>query len=93
MPLYRKELSMTTITRAVAWLISLLIAYGLAFTINRSNIKHKNVLRLLIALPMLIPSISHGLGLITLFGTNGLITKYISIDIIGIKEGMRYLGK
>lgn len=67
----------------IATIISVLIAYFLAFTINRTNIKHKAVLKMLITMPMLIPSISHGLGLINLFGTNGIISKIFNFNIIG----------
>ncbi len=82
---FREAINNSLVAASISTIISILIAYALAFAINRTNIKHKNLLRLLITLPMLIPSISHGLGLITLFGNNGLITKYIAFDIIGIK--------
>ncbi len=67
----------------VATIISVLIAYFLAYTLNRTNIKHRAILKMLITIPMLIPSISHGLGLINLFGTNGIISKIIGFNIIG----------
>lgn len=67
----------------IATLISILIAYLLAFSLNRTNIKHRALLKVLLTLPMLIPSISHGLGLINLFGTNGLISKELGFNIIG----------
>lgn len=67
----------------VSTIISVLVAYILAFTVNRTNIKHKSLLKMLIILPMLIPSISHGLGLINLFGTNGIISKNLGFDVIG----------
>ena len=40
----------------------------------------------LFTIAMRIPSISHGLGLINLFGSNGIITKMLSIDfnILGV---------
>lgn len=59
----------------VATILSILLAYGLAWAINRTNIKLKWLFTILITLPMLIPSISHGMGLIILFGNNGVITK------------------
>ncbi len=67
----------------ISTLISILIAYILAFTLNRTNIKHRAILKMLLTTPMLIPSISHGLGLINLFGANGLISKYFGFNIIG----------
>lgn len=67
----------------VATVISILIAYLLAFILNRTNIKHRAVLKLLLTVPMLIPSISHGLGLINLFGVNGIISKALGFNIVG----------
>ena len=67
----------------IATIISILLAYTIAYTLNRTNIKHREVLKLLITIPMLLPSISHGLGLINLFGTNGLISSIFNFDIIG----------
>ena len=59
----------------VASIISIVIGYFLAWSINRTNIKFKGVFSIIITLPMLIPSISHGMGLIILFGNNGIITR------------------
>ena len=67
----------------IATILSVLLAYILAFTLNRTNIKHRALLKLLITIPMLLPSISHGLGLINLFGTNGIISSIFNFDIIG----------
>ena len=55
----------------------------LAYTLNRTNIKHRAVLKVLLTVPMLIPSISHGLGLINLFGANGIISSIFGFNIIG----------
>ncbi len=63
--------------------LSVLIAYVIAYTVNRTNCKHHSFLKVLITLPMLIPSISIGLGLINLFGTNGIISCNLNFDIIG----------
>ena len=67
---------------SISTMLSITIAYALAFAINRTNIKRKSLLTVLFTLPMLIPSISHGLGLINLFGTNGIIA---DINIFGVK--------
>lgn len=75
----KNSLFITTISTA----LSISIAYILAYGINRTNIKHKSFLILLITLPMLIPSISHGLGLLTLFGKNGILTPYLPFNIVG----------
>ena len=69
----------------VSTLISVTIAYLLAYGIHRTHIPCKKALTTLLTLPMLIPSISHGIGLINLFGSNGLLTKALnlSFDIYG----------
>ena len=62
-------------TTLVASVFSIVLGYLLAWAINRTNIKCKRLFIVLITLPMLIPSISHGMGLIILFGNNGVITR------------------
>ena len=80
---FKVALSNSLIVTSISTIISCFIAYILAYTINRTNIKHKAVLKVLITLPMLIPSISHGLGLINLFGTNGIISSMFNFSIVG----------
>ena len=67
----------------ISTIFSVSIAYMLSYCLNRSNIKHRAILKTLLTLPMLIPSISHGLGLINLFGANGIISKLFNFNIIG----------
>jgi len=69
---------------SISTVFSVGIAFLLAYTLNRTNIKHRAILKVFLALPMLIPSISHGLGLINLFGTNGIISSIFNFNIIGI---------
>lgn len=63
----------------VATAISIVLGYALAWAITRTNIKVKYLFTILITLPMLIPSISHGMGLIILFGNNGIITRLFGL--------------
>ena len=83
---FRESLVHSLISTTIATVISVSLAFLLAYGINRSNMKYKKIFTLLFTLPMLIPSISHGLGLINLFGENGIITKTfgININIFGI---------
>ncbi len=64
----------------VATLISVLLAYVLAYATVRANIYLKRVFVILLTLPMLIPSISHGMGLIILFGQNGIVTRLFNLQ-------------
>ncbi len=65
----------------LATMVSLIIAYALAWAINRTGILGKEIFAIILVMPMLIPSISHGLGLIILFGNNGIITNLLKMDV------------
>ena len=80
---FKSALSNSLFVTSISTIISIVIAYLLALTINKTNIKFKNALKVLITLPMLIPSISHGLGLINLFGNNGIISSHFNFNVIG----------
>ena len=81
---FQEALVNSIIVTAIATIISIIVAYTLAYTLNRTNIKHRAVIKVFLTLPMLIPSISHGLGLINLFGANGLISSIFGFNIIGM---------
>lgn len=68
-------------TGICATAISILLSFCLALALNRSNVLYKSVFVVLFTIPMLIPSISHGTGLVLLFGDNGLITNLLGINI------------
>ena len=75
----KKEVFMTALggsllVTVISTIISVIIAYARAWAVNRTNIKFKPFWNVSLVLPMLIPSISHGTGLIMLFGNNGIIT-------------------
>ena len=76
-PMMKNSLFTTTI----ATVISVALALLLAWCVNRSSIRYKSVFSMLFTLPMLIPSISHGMGLVLLLGDNGLITNFLGIDL------------
>ena len=69
------------ITTIIATFISVVLSFLLAWMLNRSNIRFKSIMVVLFTLPMLIPSISHGMGLVQLFGDNGLITNLLGLNI------------
>ena len=64
-------------TTILATLLSVSLAFVLAWFMNRSHIRHRSVFTMLFTLPMLIPSISHGMGLVLLFGDNGIISNLL----------------
>lgn len=66
---------------AAATAIVILLAYLLAWCTVRTDIRFKGLFNIILVLPMLIPSISHGMGLVILLGQNGLITRSFDLDI------------
>ncbi len=74
-PLFPDALKNSVLLSLIATLISVIIAYILAVCTVRIKFPGKRIFSLLLTLPMLIPSISHGIGLTTLFGNNGFFTQ------------------
>lgn len=80
-PNFTSAVKNSVIIASCSTCISVVLGLVLAVCIQRTNIKFKNALYLILILPMLIPSISHGMGLIVLFGTNGIFT-----NLFGLKS-------
>lgn len=57
-----------------ATLLSVTLALLIAWCMSRTRVRLKGLFHTLLLLPMLIPSISHGMGLVILFGSNGKLT-------------------
>ena len=60
--------------------VSVPLAYLLAWCMERANIRFKGLWAVLLSLPMLIPSISQGTGLVILFGANGVLTNMLNLS-------------
>lgn len=60
--------------------VSVTLAFVIAWCITRTGVRFKELFKLFLILPMLIPSISHGMGLTILFGSNGSITKFLGLS-------------
>lgn len=65
--------------------ISISVAYAMAWCTQRSAMPGKKAFRLLVLLPMLIPSVSIGMGVVLLLGNNGIIT-----NLLGLGAGKIY---
>lgn len=68
------------LTTTVATLITVVLAFVMAMCIERSKIRFKGIFSIIFVLPMLVPSISNGMGLVILFGNNGILTKLFNLD-------------
>ena len=67
----------TAITLPLAWLM--------AWCVERTAMAGKRIFRQLIMLPMLIPSVSIGMGAVLLLGNNGILT-----NLLGLRTGNVY---
>ena len=76
---FATALKNSLISTFISTVISVSLAYILAFCVHRTQIPHKTIITVLLTLPMLIPSVSHGMGLILLFGSNGIITNIFNL--------------
>lgn len=70
----------SVIVSLTSTVIAILIAAVAAWCMTRTRVWLKAVFGVCILLPMLIPSISHGMGLIILFGSNGSLTKLLGLS-------------
>lgn len=71
----------SVLVTTTASIISVTLALISAWFVARSNLKFKKLFVILFTLPMLIPSISHGTGLVVLLGNNGVLTNLFNLDI------------
>jgi iron(III) transport system permease protein len=79
-PLFRQALANSAMTAGTGALISILLAYVFAYCVARTGMRFTEIFSVLAAAPMLIPSISHGMGLIILLGANGFITRLFHLQ-------------
>ena len=54
-------------------LITITLAFGFAYALNRSTMRFKGVFRLIAMIPILVPSLLPGIALVYLFGNQGMI--------------------
>lgn len=80
---FSKTLRQSLIVSSTATVISVSLAGLLSWAVARTNIRHKTIINTLLTVPMLIPSISHGMGLIIILGANGWLSR-----ILGLSAGV-----
>ena len=79
-PRFVVALKNSLVSTLVATIHSVILAYILAMCVYRTQMKHKTIITVLVTLPMLIPSVSHGMGLILLCGSNGFLTNLFNVQ-------------
>ena len=76
---FSRAFSHSIAASTVSTMISVVLAGILSWCVARTNIRHKTILNTLITVPMLIPSISHGMGLIIILGANGWLARLLGL--------------
>ncbi len=79
-PVFLTSIVNSLVSAVLGTLATVIVAFTLALCIERTKIRFKSIFGIIFTLPMLIPSISSGMGLIILFGNNGLITKLFNLN-------------
>ncbi len=86
-PVFTQAICNSLVSALLGTVITVIISFALAMAIQRTKIRFKGIFGIVLTLPMLIPSISSGMGLITLLGNNGIITRLLGLEgnIYGLK--------
>ena len=66
---------------SVSTLVTVAIAGLLSWCVARTAMRFKGIFSVLFSIPMLIPSISHGMGLVILLGSNGILNRTFGFNI------------
>ncbi|MCR5369887.1 MAG: ABC transporter permease subunit [Clostridium sp.] len=76
---FRRALSATLLSAVLVTVFSVAAALLMAFLLCRTSVKGRKLWMTLFLMPMLIPSVSHGTGLVLLLGNNGIVTKLLHL--------------
>ena len=71
------SLLVSILTTIIVMTLALFYSYG----ITRTSIKGKMILRSVALIPLFAPTMTHGIALIYLFGKQGLVTRYLGIEL------------
>ncbi len=77
---FSKALRQSLTVSFTATVIAVALSGLLSWAVARTNIRHKTILNTLITVPMLIPSISHGMGLVIILGANGWLSRFLGLE-------------
>ncbi len=83
-PAFWESLGNSFLYSGLSALISTCLALTVSYFLHRADFKHKRGLVFALTLPMLIPTLSIGLGVRSMFGTNGFLDKLFGINFNGL---------
>ena len=72
-PALVRSIKNSLLISAISTLITVSLAFGFAYALNRSQMRFKGVFRLIAMAPILVPSLLPGIALIYLFGNQGML--------------------
>ncbi|HBF7900099.1 putative 2-aminoethylphosphonate ABC transporter permease subunit [Clostridioides difficile] len=75
------SLKNTIFVSVISTVISLALALVYAYALTRTKIKFKGFFKLLAMFPMFAPTMMHAIGLVYLFGNQGLITNLLGVHV------------
>ncbi len=76
---FTRALTNSVVLTTYATVIAIVLAWVAAWCVSRTRIAARRAFKLLLTAPMLIPSLSHGMGLIILLGANGVLTRILGL--------------
>ncbi|MBQ5711631.1 MAG: ABC transporter permease subunit [Oscillospiraceae bacterium] len=79
-PVFGKAVLNSLTSALLGTVLTTVLALVLALCVERTRIPCKGIFAIIFVLPMLIPSISHGMGLVILLGNNGIISNLLGLD-------------
>ncbi len=77
---FGKAVRGSLISTVIASVFTILAAYAAALATERVKLPVKGLFSVLLCLPMLVPSISNGMGLIILLGNGGILTRLFGLS-------------
>jgi iron(III) transport system permease protein len=80
LPRFREALFHSVCAAGTATFVSIALAWVFALCVVRTNLRFRGLFGVFVTLPMLIPSISHGMGLVLLLGANGILTRLFGLS-------------
>lgn len=77
---FQNALCSSLLSACLTTVFSMLLAFFMAVPVCRTAVAGKAVWQVLFILPMLVPSVSLGTGLVLLLGTNGFLTRLLHLS-------------
>ncbi|MEE8365563.1 MAG: putative 2-aminoethylphosphonate ABC transporter permease subunit [Gammaproteobacteria bacterium] len=76
-PALFRSIENSLIIATVSTIITISLAFGFAYALNRSTMRFKGLFRLIAMIPILVPSLLPGIALVYLFGNQGMLKELL----------------